>query len=875
MLVPLSKMWERVEVARQDSDTALFLHLMYAGELVVKLVCAAMVESISEDIDRHRYRFAHRLVRADGIGDWAATLDELLTGPAAQNVTEDARTEHRELTKKCNLGEWQHDAVVQLDRCLRALDKRREGIPFKLDGRRWFQYFSELRNKTRAHGATSPSMFSQICPSLELSIHLFTDHFFLFKRDWVYLHRNLSGKYRVTKLSDSATEFDILKSSRVPAAWGTPQDGVYVFIDHPCHVELVESDPETSDFFFPNGAFTERKFEQISYITDIRRDGESARFLAPATDLPGSETQGLGRFEVQGQIFGNVPPVPSGYVTRTSLEDELTEQLLSDRHPIITLVGRGGIGKTALALAVLHEIEKQDRFGAVVWLSARDIDLLPEGPKVVKPHILSQRDVAREFVRLMEPKEAKSKEFNALSYFSDSLQSSPAGFPLLFAFDNFETVRNPSELYNFLDTYVRLPNKVLITTRSSEFKADYPVQVAGMTEDESEKLIDVASEMLGIQAMLSHEYRKQIIRESDGHPYIIKILLGDVAKAKKLVKVERIVASKDKILDALFERTYSVLSPAAKQVFLTLCSWRSTVPRIALEAVMLRPANERMDVEEAIDELLRSSFIELVSSREEDESTLVVPLAASVFGQRKLRASPMKTAVQANTDLLLDFGAGQRTDTRRGIGARIDWFFRIVARKAALDASAIDTRLPMMEFIAQRHPRGWLLLSRVYEESDLPDGQERAKAYLQRYLENAMDIAEARVVWDRLSSLCRETEDWVGEVHALVELCSLPGTELKAISNALNRWNGLFKQQAMYIAGDERQILGRRLLGIFESNFAVADATTMSRAAWLYIALHDEPRAKELVRQGLNMEPGNLYCQNLASKFFPQSEFPN
>ena len=131
------------------------------------------------------------------------------------------------------------------------------------------------------------------------------------------------------------------------------------------------------------------------------------------------------------------------------------------------------------------------------------------------------------------------------------------------------------------------------------------------------------------------------------------------------------------------------------------------------------------------------------------------------------------------------------------------------------------------------------------------------------------------MVWDRLSRLCRSTEDWVGEVHALVELCSLPGTEIKAISNALNRWNSLFKQQALYIAGDERQILGSRLLEIFEDNSTVADATAISRAAWLYIALHNEPRAKELVRQGLKMEPDNEYCQNLASKLLLQGDIPN
>jgi hypothetical protein len=282
-----------------------------------------------------------------------------------------------------------------------------------------------------------------------------------------------------------------------------------------------------------------------------------------------------------------------------------------------------------------------------------------------------------------------------------------------------------------------------------------------------------------------------------------------------------------------------------------------------------------MDIEEAIDELIRSSFIEAVVAPEHSESILVVPLAASVFGQRKLRASPMITAVQANTELLLNFGAGRKTDGKSGISWRIEKFFRSVAHKASSDPSAIASHLPMMEFLAQRYPQGWLLLSRVYEESTLEDAAEKAKGYLRRYLEDADDPEEARATWSKLSALCRGTKDWFGEIHAIVELCSLSGTGIREISDALNRWNNLFKQQALYIAGDERQILGRRLLQLFEQNSATANPTDTSRAAWIYLALHEEDRATELVRQGLHEDPGNEYCRNLAAKLSIQEDLIN
>src|SRR6185437_15448623 len=110
---------------------------------------------------------------------------------------------------------------------------------------------------------------------------------------------------------------------------------------------------------------------------------------------------------------------------------------------------------------------------------------------------------------------------------------------------------------------------------------------------------------LGINELLTEAYYNELISESDGHPYVIKILLGEVAKSQRLVKIQRILAGNDEILDALFERTFVGLSKSAQRIFLTLCNWRSTIPQIALESVLLRDANERMEIGNAIDELER------------------------------------------------------------------------------------------------------------------------------------------------------------------------------------------------------------------------------------------------------------------------------
>ena len=97
-------------------------------------------------------------------------------------------------------------------------------------------------------------------------------------------------------------------------------------------------------------------------------------------------------------------------------------------------------------------------------------------------------------------------------------------------FDNFETLESPADVFSWIDTHVRLPNKVLITTRSRDFAGDYPIEIGGMTDDEALGLIVQHAARLGIESLLGREYKEELIRESDGHPYVIKILLGQVAK---------------------------------------------------------------------------------------------------------------------------------------------------------------------------------------------------------------------------------------------------------------------------------------------------------------------------------------------------------
>ncbi len=192
----------------------------------------------------------------------------------------------------------------------------------------------------------------------------------------------------------------------------------------------------------------------------------------------------------------------SDYIDRPKLEAELYGLLVDDKRPIVTLVGRGGIGKTSLALKVIPKLYENNRYEAIVWLSARDIDLQLSGPKAVRPLVLSPEDMGKFYASLVLNETATNvKGFSGRAYLETQLQKCDLGSSL-FVFDNFETTQNPVEMFNWIDTYIRLPNKALITTRLREFKGDYPVEVSGMEEEESRQLIEKTARSIGVSILL-------------------------------------------------------------------------------------------------------------------------------------------------------------------------------------------------------------------------------------------------------------------------------------------------------------------------------------------------------------------------------------
>src|SRR5450432_1626798 len=107
--LPIDLLNKRIEIAKEDSDTSMFLHLMYSAEQLVKLVTLGVLACIDDDNLRHRYAQEYRLVRADGIGEWSSSLDEMLSGPTSQFLGKGFGEIQKQLIEHTKEGSWQYD----------------------------------------------------------------------------------------------------------------------------------------------------------------------------------------------------------------------------------------------------------------------------------------------------------------------------------------------------------------------------------------------------------------------------------------------------------------------------------------------------------------------------------------------------------------------------------------------------------------------------------------------------------------------------------------------------------------------------------------------------------------------------------------------
>jgi tetratricopeptide (TPR) repeat protein len=376
---------------------------------------------------------------------------------------------------------------------------------------------------------------------------------------------------------------------------------------------------------FETGWSAIREKDSTRILNKETADSLSARLSCPI----------LGKtFIVDSANYRILQPDYAQFIYRSE-ECQLVNKALQDERTAITsLIGIGGVGKTALATwAVLNAYEKQ-WFPFIISITAKDRELTKSGIQALAPMLTSFEallDSVADVIGFPELKTLdviqRENEIRAL------LKNSNA---LLFV-DNLETV-DDARIINFLDD-LPVGVRAITTSRRSKVRvATRPIEVKPLNEQEIFEFIRALASSTGFNycSSLSKAECARIGLACDGIPLAIKWVLAKAKNAQDAITFAEDITKTgrrgEELLEFCFRRVFEQMSPAEQIVLEILSLFQRP---LAFEAIWVGSDIYQQKIKDALDQLIEDALVtRFFDTENNDYSYALLPVAqAFVFFQ--------------------------------------------------------------------------------------------------------------------------------------------------------------------------------------------------------------------------------------------------
>lgn len=283
-------------------------------------------------------------------------------------------------------------------------------------------------------------------------------------------------------------------------------------------------------------------------------------------------------------------------------EIEQVKQLCLGGFPVISIVGEGGIGKSALALKVAYElIEKSSSFDAVVWVTSKTTQITLNEIKEIKGAISTSLGVIQEL-----GEQIVGDRFDANNL--DEVIEYLATFKIALFIDNLETILDE----NIKQFVGALPqgSKIIITSRIGLGAFEYPVKLQGIEESYASQLLRSVAKTRGIEALskLPENVLRGYVNRMHRNPSYIKWFVSSVQTG---LSPETVLQNSDKFLDFCMSNVYEYLGNDAQRLTKSLlCSpGLKDIPEITYLNEF-----EALQTQKAIQELMATNMLSQAST---------------------------------------------------------------------------------------------------------------------------------------------------------------------------------------------------------------------------------------------------------------------
>lgn len=383
--------------------------------------------------------------------------------------------------------------------------------------------------------------------------------------------------------------------------------------DLPKIVDLAQDLSGVPGFSWPELNKTQRQLtENPAFVIGLRPDLRKDRNSRVSHNLPDADFD------------------ETGLLGRRTNRTELLDELLRGPWPVVSLLGEGGIGKTALALQVAYDLvdHAECPFEIVVWTTAKSEVLTTSEIKRIPGAIQDSMGVFESAAtQLAGAAGADDPIAEVRNYLSE--------FRTLLILDNLETVMDE----RILDFIVRVPrgSKVLITSRFG-VKDQRGINLAPLDEKEATHLLRSLARLRRVPSLtsLTGEEAAQYVQRMNRHPGYIKWFVTGVELGAE--SPEQLLRKEDLILDFCMRNVFDQLSTDARTLLQSLLI--ATGSHTRAELAFLN-GFDAARTETAAYELLRTNFVTQMAAGVHRDA-----LALSDFARKYMRKNHAPTPDQ-------------------------------------------------------------------------------------------------------------------------------------------------------------------------------------------------------------------------------------
>ncbi len=296
------------------------------------------------------------------------------------------------------------------------------------------------------------------------------------------------------------------------------------------------------------------------------------------------------------------------FIERPDLGRLIEMSLRDPRTAVTSLVGLGGMGKTALATWATLRAYDTELFEFIVSLTAKDRELTSTGIIGLEKYLTSYERLLDEILEVLQFADLKPLPIHEKEEQVRLLIGSGRG--LLYV-DNLETV-DDARVIQFLDD-LPVGTRAILTSRRSRVRvAVRPVDIPQMTDAEIAAFVTMLAKQPAFRhvAGITPAEAARVGSAWNGIPLAIRWALSRSSSPAQAIAAAdaatAVGAHGEELLEFSFRRVFESLEPVQRQILQVLAILQQPIP---IEAVAASTGGGSLEVIDSLDDLVTDSLV--------------------------------------------------------------------------------------------------------------------------------------------------------------------------------------------------------------------------------------------------------------------------